>query len=400
MSDFFYLIMFMTLLMSLSLWVFSVYRMKTIGLIEFMVMFSWFYIFLRPLTIDYCSNFINKEIYFWDIDYYGFGVVFSALGVVLLQIGASFSLKRYQNISPSFSQALSNKKIIVESKKILNFSTVLFLFVLFGLVIIYGQNILPWHRAGTGATSAGLVGFEFIWPLIRILLFFIIVFSLFLFFETKKQKYLLPFLLVVLTVLIFGRRGILVGPILFFTFIYMYYLLKIKNESFLQFITPKYIVLIALLFVIIFTGKTLVSKVFFGGFVQISSSMELGSVCGLVRAGAQEFDLIWPAVISNYLNNYSMSDFIYALFGNFIPHENRLLNYEHLYSITDKLMMEHVRDTYLNLKFGISPNLYQFYFSYLGVFSLLLFLCLGYYLRVLEMKVLRRFFSSNFFFNL
>jgi hypothetical protein len=158
-----------------------------------------------------------------------------------------------------------------------------------------------------------------------------------------------------------------------------------------------------LLFFIIFFGKSIGSQIV-GIASQVPSGedpvvkySEISTICWANLKGFQEYDLLWPAVVNNYEKNYSLLDFVPALLGNFVSHENRLLNYPDLYSITDKLMLAHAYDSYLNSKFGISPNSYQFYFSYLGPFSIFFFFLLGFLSRKFELRILYLFLIGSVF---
>jgi len=355
---------------------------------------SWFYIFLRPAGIDFCADVVNKELYFWDYDYYILGVLTSVLMLLMFQVGASIPLKNYRQILSCYN--VDRLALIKNLKKILYFSLLIFSLMLFLLILFYGQSLLPWERVGLGATSAALSGFEFIWPLVRILLFFIIVSSLFLFFETGKFKYFLYFMLIVLSILILGRRGILIAPILFFLFVYTFYRLSIRKDSLFVFFQWRYISVGLLVLIIAFLGKRLIHQVYLGDFSALETT-DSGFICNIIKNGGQEFDLLWPAIIENVVKNYSLLDFVYAIVGNFYSHEDKLLNHEYLYSITDKLMMEYMKDVYVNLKFGISPNIYQFYISYLGPFAILALFLFGYVFRRVEKTILKAFFTNKFF---
>ena len=381
---------------SISLVLISFLMFKTFGLIELGVISSWFFVYFRPLTIDYCRDVVIRDLYYWNSDFYIFGVIFSGFSLIVFQIGALHSLPRNHMVLRKFRN-YSSSKVLPIFQNVLFFNLALYCSLLFVLFVIYGANLFPWHRLGTGATSAGLPGFEFAWPMIRILLFFIISLSLFLFFETQKLKYILFFVITILTILILGRRGILVSPIIFFLFIYVYYSHAIKKDSLRKFLNFKYLFVGLVLAFIVFLGKSVAYNIL-SGEVLVKSDHNSSIICSAITSGHQEFDLLWPAVIDNYVNNFSVSDFGLALVGNFISHEERLLNHPGLYSITDKLMMSHMGDSYLYRKFGISPNMYQFYFSYLGGFSIIFLLFLGFLLRKIEINILYKFLLGNVFF--
>ena len=68
------------------------------------------------------------------------------------------------------------------------------------------------------------------------------------------------------------------------------------------------------------------------------------------------------------------------------------------HSITDKTMLLYNHDPYVYQKFGISPNTYQFYYSYFGVGSLLIVLLLGIMLRRLELEVFKNISNYKIYF--
>jgi len=374
----------------------SIMKFKTISLVDFFVLFSWFYVFYRPLAIDYCGAVINRELYFWNSEYYVFGVLFSAIATVVFQVGAQIGMPSKQKIITGLNGY--DLQGLYKSYRQLFFFVFAMLVFLWGMLFfIYGLSLFPWNRAGTGAASAGLPGFELVWPILRILLFLTIFLSLFLFMETKKKVYLLLFLCVISFMIILGRRGILVAPILFFGFVYIFYSLAIKRDKFTKLLNYYNVIIFAILVFVTFFGKSIAYQVF-SGEVRATAGNKSSFICSTITKGHQEYDLFWPAVVNNYINNYSAYDFVPALFGNFISHENKLLNYPELYSITDKLMMEHQEYEFLYLKFGISPNFHQFYFSYLGVFSLIAIFFIALFMRKLEVEIIISFLRGKVFF--
>jgi hypothetical protein len=113
--------------------------------------------------------------------------------------------------------------------------------------------------------------------------------------------------------------------------------------------------------------------------------------CLVLQVGMQEFDLLWPAIIevSNKFNN--LLDLPIALVSGLIfNHADRMqLPLGSFHSITDKTMLIYNHDPYVYQKFGISPNTYQFYYSYFGLISLLLVFLLGIMLRRIELEVFK-----------
>ncbi len=63
-------------------------------------------------------------------------------------------------------------------------------------------------------------------------------------------------------------------------------------------------------------------------------------------------------------------------------------------------MTEYNWDGYFHMKFGVSPNMVQFYFLYFGTGGIVVFIILGYFSRLLERKVLKKFLMGKVFFSL
>jgi hypothetical protein len=156
------------------------------------------------------------------------------------------------------------------------------------------------------------------------------------------------------------------------------------------------ILLLLVFFVVVFAGKGIISYIVVSHesnyFVKESSNF----LCNIVDAGQQEFDLVWPIIVLHSGEWGGVIDFFFAIVGNLFPHQDRLLNYPELYSITDKIMMNsYLKDAYLYDKFGISPNVFQFWFSYLNVFSVFVFFIIGIVSQKIEFFTLRFFYSNK-----
>ena len=394
MEEYYYYFIFVTFILSGAILLLSIVRFRTIGLIDVAVVFSWFYIFFRPSAIDFCHEYIAKDVYFWNYEYYIFGVFYSIFSLILFQFGALlYSSKKSEMFILMKSR---HEYFLCSLKDVLSFFIFLYVLLLLVIFLNYGTDILPWNRP-VGAFSTSLPGFQFFWPLIRLILFFSIPVSLFLYFETQKTAYLISFAFIVSTALFLGRRGILVGPVLFFLFIYSFYIFRYKNLSVNKLFKFSYFFILLILIFIIFFGKEAVSIIFDRNYASltISAGEDFSKLCMVVKKGQQEFDVFWPAVVDGYSPS-NIFDLIPAMLGGFIPHELRLLEYPSLYSITDKLMMEYIGDVYLYKKFGISPNKHQFYYSYFGYFSLVLIFFIGYLSRKLEYFILEDFFKSKY----
>lgn len=397
MDGFYYIYIAITFFVSAMLIILSIRKFRYFGLIDSGVVFSWFYIFLRPVGIDFCDSSINKNLYFWSESNYQVGVYYSIVSLILFQLGTFFYSEKQKVANIFLSLDSRRDEFFNNLDKLLSFFIVVYFLMLTIIFLIYGGAIFPWNRP-SGALSSALPGFEFFWPLIRIVLLFSIPISLFLYFERKRNSYLIIFAFIISTALLFGRRGMLIGPILFFIFIYSFYSFKYKHLDFLNYLKFKYFILFFSIIFIVFFGKDIVSVFFSSGYSQLKSESNenISFLCGVIKSGHQEFDLLWPAVIEMYTPS-NILDFFPALVGGIISHENRLINYSFAYSITDKLMMEYMRDAYLYLKFGISPNMHQFYYSYFGYFSLVVIFLVGSFSRMLEYRMLKNLFVSKFF---
>jgi hypothetical protein len=365
----------------------SIQKFKALGLIEATTIMSWFYIFYRPLVLEECTEYINIDLYYWNFDYYTYGIVFSAIGLIFFQLGALLCKKR------KYISGISVDSIrqcnVTRAKSLFTFLLVLFYILVFFLIAYYGQALLPWNRL-SGSASTVLNGFEYIWPIINIVLFLNIFLSLFLFFELKRKKYLVYFLAIIMLALVLGRRGILILPILFFIFFKTSFNINILKEKISSFFNFNSILIFLVFILIIFTGKNLLLLLFFNSQEVDNINSVVPLLCEISSIGGQEYDLLWPLIVKNYIINYGFIDFFYALLGNFIPHEIRLLNYHDFYSITDKTMMSSIPNTYLNSKYGISPNSSQLIFSYLGLFGVFALFFLGVISRNIESHILSK----------
>lgn len=369
----------------------SIFRKRYISLFDFFVIFSTFYVYIRPLTVDYCADIINRNIYLWDSEYYSTGNIISGLGLLCTQIG--YLTKKTSKIHIKEFSLDGRAEILL---KILKHTSILYIATFITLFAIYGQALLSPFR-DTGAVSANLPGFEYAWPIIRILSFSSISLSLFFSLTQRKPRYLFYFLLLVSLSLILGRRGMLTSPIMFAIFLYGY-IQSFQKIQFINFtLNLRALIAIACIIIIVFFGKDIfsISK-------EIEEKKESNireSICNIVKSGHQEFDLLWPAIIDTS-KEVSVLNLPSAMFGSFIPHQDRLDGNKIYYSATDTLMMKYNPDAFYYLKFGISPNFFQFYYIYTGVFAFIIFFFFGFYYRTAENKLIFSFFvKRNGFFS-
>lgn len=396
MSDFYYQALSISFTISLLLLFVSIVRYRAFGLVEFYVLFAWFWAYFRPVLIEYCSGSINLDLYFWDADYYAYGAYFTFMALPLFQLGALLYYGKIAERELSVNQRLESR---LETKKTIQDLAKFSAFVFFGIsiliVLAYGPKILPWNRSG--ALSVELPGFTIVYQIVSILGFLGIVSSVFLLFIEGKTKYLWYLLLFVAFFLLIGRRGRIVMPIMFSCFIITYCLFNDRVFGNIRKVKFSYILIFAVVVFVVFYGKSFVYSYFSEGLS--SRGGDANSLCSVVKKGHQEYDLLWPAVIETE-DSFSVLMLPLSTLASFIPHKTRLLEYQEFYSSTDRLMTEYNWDGYFHMKFGVSPNMVQFYFLYFGTGGIVVFIILGYFSRLLERKVLKKFLMGKVFFSL
>ena len=155
-------------------------RKKYVGIVDFIVILSWFYIYFRPLAMEKCAEYINISLYLWDENLYWFGTYMSASLVLILQLGV-FVNYLYSRARPY--------SINFEYLNIVNNFFIISLFTIIVVIyFIYGNSIFPAYREA-GALSIAMPGFNFIYPFIKFTVFFTLLITTFLFFTTKRIKY-------------------------------------------------------------------------------------------------------------------------------------------------------------------------------------------------------------------
>ena len=354
----------------------SINKKKYIGIIDFGFLLSSFFIFYRPIFLNYCDNFINKKIYLWDNGDYIYGTVFSAIAIILFYLSYNSSIKRVK-ITDSFSLIAlrENPQLLAWFVKVNRIIVLLYLAL---MVFVYGFIGASWGSGEqlSGAMSVRIPGFEFVWPFINFFLFLGVFLSVILLYIKRRRIYLLQFLIIVGVALLLGRRGALVSPILLSIFVVSIGRVRISWRAIRHF-KGRGLLFIGLLGFILFFGKGLTNYLFETRAVNYAATEDdTPFACVIVKKGHQEFDLFWPAVIAeSSLKNIAAIPG--ALLGNFISHQERLDNFENFYSSTDHLMMKYNGGAYRDLKFGISPNFHQYYYYYFGILSVLIIIFLG-----------------------
>ncbi|WP_312538036.1 hypothetical protein [Stutzerimonas nitrititolerans] len=351
----------------------SLIKYKLLLWCDFLVIMSWFYIFLRPLYGGGCD--INMHLYHWDEGDYYFGTLYSVAGLV---IGQLFSVFPSGRITPR----LAERKFENNFSDYQLAALLLSVFVVAVMYFIYGSQVYPENR-GVAAISISLPGLEYFYHILSVTLGVVIVLCLFRALAFGElASYLIFFGSVSVLVLIFAKRGNVVAPILSALIVYGFYFIKIQNGSFLRYSRKCALFIIVVVFLAFF-GKSLSST---ADRFNIEKGSTSSFVCEIIEKGQQEFDLFWPAVISISRDHLNILDLPSALVGGVLyPHETRIALDSSFHSITDKAMLRYNYDAYVYSKFGISPDVHQFYYSYFGVFGMFLVAILSFFIRRLEL---------------
>lgn len=385
----------MTITLLVLIWIcsalliaFSFRKYSYISLWDVSVLLSWFYVFLRPIFSDEC-NLANP--YLEDAGLYKQGVLVGAFLLISFQIGLLLvPIKYISTKRRMLLQALSpehNKPhAFLPRTKYITFSLMI---CLLGLTIV-GPSLLYRFNSDGGALSlnAGFTGSIF-FGLIRqsaSLLSMLLAYSIVN--RSKKSYILIALSFVLLIVYAMGKRGALLSPFLLFISLFSFqdFLLKSKLSSFLSRLLSSFKLSLRSLAVSI----SLFSILYFLAYVvfkldNASNYLDLNSkTCAILLLGGQEFDQMWPGLFKLSENYYNLLDLPFAFLGQFIPHSSRIVGDPTFWSITDKFNLLYNRYGYINLKFGISPNVYQTYFAYFGYLSFVLICFVGSYARRLE----------------
>lgn len=375
-------------LLSLLLLCFSIRKYRSFGLVESFVVLSWFYIFVRPLSTKTC-DFSVIYLYFWDENLYVNGVLLVSLLLILFQFGA--------NLFPSgrIAPTIESGDVFPDFAKmdrLLNYLVILTVGVGLVMFVEIGPNLLPTSR-GTGALSISEPALQKYFYIARVLATITVPLSLFCYSERRRLKYLLIFITQIILLLVFEKRGALVTPLIIFILIYTRYHFYLKRSGFKDLINIKVVFVIVFISMILFFGKDALSLREAGYKTVEQESL----ICSLISRGQQEFDVFNPAVIREANDKLHILDLPFALIGNFIPHEVRLRSdYSSFQSATDKLMLIYNREAYVNNKFGISPNIFQYFYFYFNVLSIVIIGLFAFLLRLAESKVFISFYRSKY----
>lgn len=376
-------------LFSLILLFVSYIRFNYFSILDFFIVSGWFFTFFRPLNTPNCN--VNLDLYHWDEKLYNFGTIIGAISLILFQLGHTlFNKKKFRSIQLNYSLSLDRSRLLKAIRKLIFILSV----ILILLYWIFENNLFYGFNDVDGAISVAVPGLEYGFRLIGVAISVLIPASILYLYKFGFKLYpIVGLLLAICSGLIFGKRGMLVSPILIgaaaCTFFSKIKFLSFKNIS-KSIFSIAFVLLIG--FYMVF-GKVLKDLPTFD-FRNTNIS------CLVLQVGMQEFDLLWPAIIevSNKFNN--LLDLPIALISGLIyNHTDRMnLPIGSFHSITDKTMLIYNHDPYVYQKFGISPNTYQFYYSYFGLISLVIVLFLGIMLRRLELEVFKNISNYKIYF--
>ena len=367
-------------LISLILLFISYIRFNYFSIIDFFIVSGWFFTFFRPLFTPSCN--VNLDLYHWDEKLYNYGTIIGAISLILFQAGHTFfNKKKFRTIQLNYTLSLDGTRLLRAIRKLIFFLII----ILIVLYWIFKNNLFYGFNDVDGAISVAVPGLEYGFRLIGVAISVLIPASMLCLYKFGFKIYpIIGLILAICSGLIFGKRGMLVSPILIGIAACTFFS-KIKFLSFRNISKSLFSVAIVLLigFYMIF-GKVLKD-------VPNFDFRNMNISCLVLQVGMQEFDLLWPAIIevSNKFNN--LLDLPIALVSGLIfNHTDRMqLPLGSFHSITDKTMLIYNHDPYVYQKFGISPNTYQFYYSYFGLISLFLVFLLGIMLRRIELEVFK-----------
>jgi hypothetical protein len=325
---------------------------------------------------------VNLDLYHWDEKLYNYGTIIGAISLILFQAGHTFfNKKKFRTIQLNYTLSLDGTRLLRAIRKLIFFLII----ILIVLYWIFKNNLFYGFNDVDGAISVAVPGLEYGFRLIGVAISVLIPASMLCLYKFGFKIYpIIGLILAICSGLIFGKRGMLVSPILIGIAACTFFS-KIKFLSFRNISKSLFSVAIVLLigFYMIF-GKVLKD-------VPNFDFRNMNISCLVLQVGMQEFDLLWPAIIevSNKFNN--LLDLPIALVSGLIfNHTDRMqLPLGSFHSITDKTMLIYNHDPYVYQKFGISPNTYQFYYSYFGLISLFLVFLLGIMLRRIELEVFK-----------
>ncbi len=387
-------------LLSIFLFFYSISRYKYFSGFDFTLLLTWFPVFFRPFLTQRCDI---ADLYYNDDSLYIEGNIYSVLLLLLFQIG--FIIPRKSVISgvrnrlASLKSRLSNKQIYttVMSSHISFFS----LFIVFSSFIIVGPSMAYRFTSQGGALSlnAGLLGSIF-FGLLRYTSVCLALCNGYILAFTRQFRFfpLFSFIINLFALYLIGKRGALLAPMLSFVSIYSF----ISVFSFKELFSPVFKLIkslkISYLSIILaslsFPFALFLISVIFRGFSIFENSNE-SFFCLLQAAGGQEYDQAWPGLLYLHSQKFHLLDLPFASIAQFIPHSIRVNLPEMFHSATDKFNLSFNYTLWTVDKFGISPDLRQFYFFYFGFISFALMPILGWFSRRLDF-----FFYDNCYFNI
>ena len=385
MSDTYYILLICGCFFSLMLLCLAAYKYKAITLFDFSVILAWVYVFYRPFLIDVCI--VNKNIYFWDKSLYVNGVILTILMVLVLQLGALFPRRLILAHFDARRNFFLEKQVSAINKMaiVISFCIVILMIGKYGVLAIFLR--------GSGALSVSLPCLELFFYLLVPLLSIVITVSVFYLLSTKKKFVYVSLILALIVLLIFGKRGKIISPIILSIVLYQIYVVTLNKKPILSLINVKVLVIFFLSMFILFFGS------FFKSYSQgitPESKITEAVICTIQKKAKQEYDLFWPAVLQHDVDKENFYDFVTAVYGSLIlPHDKRLkTEYK---SATDKLMLKYNYNAYVYKKFGISPNMFQFYYFYCGYLVVPFFFLLGFVLRKIDLYAINSFFQGKIF---
>ncbi|MDT8887160.1 hypothetical protein PQG44_05705 [Aquirufa sp. LEPPI-3A] len=374
---------------SLVFILYSYLKFNYVSTLDVFVVSGWFFTFFRPIFTCDCD--VNLDLYHWDAKLYNYGTVIGAFSLIMFQIGHTlFNKKKFTQTKLNYPLSLDDSQLIKAIRKL----SLLLVIALVLLYLIFGQNLFYGFNEVDAAISVAVPGLEYGFRIIGVAISILIPASIIYLYKFGFK--ILPIIALVLAIcsgLIFGKRGMLVSPILIGSASCMFF----ANIKFIS-IRNIFKSVVSIVFV-----SVLGFYMIFGKVIKEIPSVDIRSMnvsCLVLQFGMQEFDLLWPATIevSNKFNN--LLDLPIALVSGLVySHSDRMkLPLGSFHSITDKTMLLYNHDPYVYQKFGISPNTYQFYYSYFGVGSLLIVLLLGIMLRRLELEVFKNISNYKIYF--
>jgi hypothetical protein len=195
---------------SLILIFISYIRFNYFSILDFFVVSGWFFTFFRPIFTCDCD--VNLDLYHWDPKLYKYGTVIGAFSLIMFQIGHTlFNKKKFTQIKSNYHLALDGFQLIKAIRKL----TLILVFSLVILYLIFGQNLFFGFNDVDAAISIAVPGLEYGFRIIGVAISILIPASILCTYKFGfKFLPIIALLLAICSGLIFGKRGMLVSPIL------------------------------------------------------------------------------------------------------------------------------------------------------------------------------------------